>query len=301
MINLTSLDLDNLERIASGGFGVVYKDGSKAIKIYRPRLKTGYWSFVSNPALRFNKTKLNRLLKKDKLIDNTDLIQDIVCNGNKYVGVVYPYYNGITLNKCMNYPLDCRIDMSRQMIVKAKELTDNNIYPLDYKLDNMIYIDDEVKLLDLDDVYTKVKIFKSDRLLRKSNILLDETIKTLLGEYHYYSYVDLDLREVLLKKRRKTNDNYDDISKYLDEKEKPLKFALVDLDTDLDEVKGNNDYLYLFITDNVINRNIIDFVKNNNFGIYDVVQSNKLNDYLSNNFVEECVDKTGGKVLKKIK
>lgn len=235
-----------------------------------------------------------------KKIKNTDLIEDIVCLNNKYVGVVYPYYDGVTLNQCMDYPIKSKIDMSRQIIENAKELTDNKIYPLDYKLNNMIYIDDKVKIIDLDDYYTKVKLFKSDRLLRKSNIILDETIKTFMGEYEYYSYIDLDLQKLLLKKKTKLNDNFEDISSYLDEKEKLINFLLVDLDTDISKIENLDDYLLLFVSDFVKNEDIISYIINNNINVYDVVRSNKLLKYLNNHSIDECVDKTGVKILKKI-
>ena len=113
MINLDNINLDKLEQIARGGFGVVYKDGPKAIKIYHRSVKTRDGSLSVNPSLLLNKRKLSRLLKRNEKIKNTDLIEDIVCLNNKYVGVVYPYYDGITLNECMDYPIESRIDMSR--------------------------------------------------------------------------------------------------------------------------------------------------------------------------------------------
>lgn len=180
-------------------------------------------------------------------------------------------------------------------------MTDNKIYPLDYKLNNMIYVDDKVKIIDLDDYYTKVKLFKSDRLLRRSNIILDETIKTFMGEYEYYSYIDSDLQKLLLKQKSKLNDNFEDISSYLDEKEKPINFLLVDLDTDISKIQNIEDYLLLFVSDFVKNEDIISYIINNNINVYDVVRSNKLLKYLNNHSIDECVDKTGVKIIKKIK
>ena len=301
MINFTSLDLDKLEKISHGGFGVIYRDGPKAIKIYSTTVKIGYGSVAANPSLYCNKTKLDRLLKKEKLIKNTDLIQDIVFIDDKYVGVVYPYYDGITLDKCKNYPFESRIDMSRQIVENAKELTDHKIYPLDYKLNNMMYIDDKVKLLDLDDYYTKVKLLKSSRLLRKSNKILDETLKTLLGEYDYYSYIDSNVKELLKRQRYKLNDTYDGINKYLDEREKPVNFLLVDLNTDIKTLLREDDYLLLFINDNMRSRELADFIIKYDLSLFDVVKSNRLDSYLNNYNVDECIDKTSYKVLKKIK
>ena len=300
MINITSLNLDKLEKVARGGFGVIYKDGPHAIKIYHDNIRTGYGSEAPNPSLYFNKLKLNRLLKRNELVENTDLIQDVVCNGDKYIGVVYPYYEGITLDRCKNYPLKTRINMSRQIVENAKELTDNNIYPLDYKLNNMIYVDDKVKIIDLDDFFTKVKLFKSDRLLRKSNIILDETIKCLLGEYDCYGYIDNATRCLLDKDYIILNDNYAGINRYLDKKEKPVKFMLVDSNTDMDKIDVD-DYLLLFINDSFKNKDLLSLIINKDLSLYGVVRSNRLESYLNNYNVEECIDETKDKVLKKIK
>jgi len=301
LINFMSLNLDKLEKISHGGFGVIYRDGPKAIKIYHSTVKTGYGSVAANPSLYFNKTKLTRLLKKEGLIKNTDLIQDVVCIDDKFVGVVYPYYEGITLDKCKDYPLDSRINMSRQIVENAKELTDHKIYPLDYKLNNMMFIDDKVKLLDLDDFYTKVRLVKSPRLLRKSNKILDETLKTLLGEYDYFSYIDSNVRELLMRNYFTLNDNYDDINKYLDDREKPVKFLLVDSDTDINTLLRNDDYLLLFINDDMKSRELFAFINRYNLSLYDVIKSNRLDRYLNNHNVDECIDKTGSKVLRMIK
>ena len=300
MINITSLDLDKLEKVARGGFGVVYRDGPKAIKIYHNMVRTGYASEVPNPALYFNKLKLIRLLNKDRLIENTDLIQDIVYSGDRFIGVVYPFYDGITLDRCKKLPLKTRIDMSRQIVSNAKELTDNSIYPLDYKLNNMIYTGNKVKFLDLDDYFTKVKTWKSGRLLKKSTRILDETLRCLLGEYDCYGYIENDVR-CLLEKDYSINNNYDDINKYLDEKEKPVKFILVDSNTDIDKIDGGNDYLLLFINDYFRNKDLLSMILDNDLSIYGVVRSNRLSDYLNNFVVEECIDKTKDKVLTKIK
>lgn len=298
MINITSINFDKLEKVARGGFGVVYRDGDHAIKIYHDTVRTGYATDMPNPSLYFNKVKLKRLLQRNKLIENTDLIQDIVCDGDKYVGVVYPYYEGITLDRCKTYPLQTRLDMSRQIVENAKELTDNNIYPLDYKLNNMIYVDDKVKIIDLDDFFTKVKLLKSNKLLKKSSRILDETIKCLLGEYDYYGYVGHDVM-CLLNKEHSLNYNYDDISGYLDNKEKSVRFLLVDSNTDIDKI-DRGDYLILFINDSLKNKDLLTLIINNDLSLYGVVRSNQLENFLNNYNVEDCIDKTKDKVLSMI-
>ena len=247
---------------------------------------------MKNPSLRFNKEKLSRLKRRNNKIEKTDLIKDIVYDGNKYVGVVYPYYEGTTLDKCLDYPLQLKIDMSREIVNRARELVKNKIYPLDYKLNNIIYTDERVQLIDLDDCCTKVKLISSNRLLKKSNLILDETIKTFLGEYDYYRCIGSETRELILNKYFELNDDFDSIDNYLNEREKPTKFLLVNYDTELDVLKSN-EHKKLYIYDQLNENELRELIDKNELLIYDVIKSSELDKYLNTYNVDECIDKRG--------
>lgn len=292
MINIRDINIDKLEKIGSGTYGVVYRDGCRAIKIYNDDIKVYYGCGLKNPSLRFNKEKLSRLKRRNNKIEKTDLIKDIVYDGNKYVGVVYPYYEGTTLDKCLYYPLQLKIDISREIVNRAKELVKNKIYPLDYKLNNIIYTNEKIQLLDLDDCCTKVRLIGSNRLLKKSNLILDETIKTFLGEYDYYRCIGSETRELILNKYFELNDDFDSIENYLNEREKPTKFLLVNYDTELDVLKSN-EYKKLYIYDQLNENELRELIDKNELLIYDVIKSSELDKYLNTYNVDECIDKRG--------
>ena len=49
-----------------------------------------------------------------------------------------------------------KADLSRQFVRNSKELIRHNIYPLDYKLNNLMCENGELRIIDLDDFHTKV-------------------------------------------------------------------------------------------------------------------------------------------------
>lgn len=50
-----------------------------------------------------------------------------------------------------------------KLVRNSQELTRFRIYPLDLKLDNIMYVDGQVKIIDLDDLYTKYMLIPSRR------------------------------------------------------------------------------------------------------------------------------------------
>ena len=183
MINLSKKDIEKFELIGQGGFGQIYRKDDKVYKIYREKIKTMMGSVVKNPSLKYNSIKLNRLINLNNKLKKNNLIENLIFINGKFQGVVMPYYEGILLSRTMEKPLEEKIEIAYQIVEKAKELTQNFIYPLDYKLNNIILENNEVKILDLDDYYTKVDLFVNPIHKRKCIRGLDETIKTYFHEF----------------------------------------------------------------------------------------------------------------------
>ena len=60
-------------------------------------------------------------------------------------------------------------DFIRNPLEATNKLTDQKIYPLDYKLNNVIYTSQgQVKIIDLDDQLTKVTLIKNPYYFYKS-------------------------------------------------------------------------------------------------------------------------------------
>ena len=162
MVNLSSSDLKKLKAYKSGNFATIYINGDKAYKIYNEEVKTDNHYIAKNPVLQHRLrsiNKCNRLIRLNRKIQYTDLIEDIIYVDGKFAGVVLPSYDAPLFYDLMNEPIERRVELSRKLIKCARELTDHNIYPKDYKLINMFLVDGEAKLIDLDDVFTKVLLW----------------------------------------------------------------------------------------------------------------------------------------------
>ena len=216
LIFLTDEDIKKYEVIGSGGFGTIYKNGSKVYKIYHEYVYDEFHCQYINPSLKYRHFKLNRLINLNKKIKKTDLIEDVIFLNNKFSGVVMPYYEGTTLNNIMDKSIKYKIGLSKQLLENSKELTNKYIYPMDYKLNNLMVSNDEIKIIDLDDIFTKVSIMPNFFNYKRFIFGLDATIKTFLNEYQIYFLNKNIVYNLEIRKQLKSNFTYEDIDRFVE-------------------------------------------------------------------------------------
>lgn len=159
---ITKEDLEKLRYIGSGAFGAVYTDEDITIKKYHSLVKTDLGNLVRNPCLKLQKRKFHRLNERDKKIQYTDTAVDEVYIDGEFSGVKKKYYDGQVLQKFGSCPLTVKKQYLRELVRNAKELSKNKIYYFDYKANNVIVTrQGQIKIIDLDDSYTKATLFQN--------------------------------------------------------------------------------------------------------------------------------------------
>ena len=290
MVYLREVSIDNLERLGAGAFGSVYKLNDQfAIKVYHPKVRDSFGPPITNPMLR-KKKRAMRIRTIGKELEYTDLIKELLFIDGEYAGVVIPYYDGSILSEMMSSPFSLKMDISHKLIRNCGELTDHHIYPMDFKLNNMMYVNGEVKLIDLDDTFTKYLLFTSKFHEMDCIGGLDESIKTFFGEYMYSYYNDL-LAFYLTRERPDSGCSYEDILDYLSSKEKPEDFLFVDTSSDIETIKElirNKRYkiVLLFDEDKYDGENIRNYLEkldDNDIDVYDMIRRTDFERYLTNN------------------
>ncbi len=303
MVNLSSSDLKKLKAYKSGNFATIYINGDKAYKIYNEEVKTDNHYIAKNPVLQHRLrsiNKCNRLIRLNRKIQYTDLIEDIIYVDGKFAGVVLPSYDAPLFYDLMNEPIERRVELSRKLIKCARELTDHNIYPKDYKLINMFLVNGEAKLIDLDDVFTKVLLLPSKYHREDSIDILDQTIKAFLRENANHTFTQEILSEIERKKPA-INYNYEGIESYLDTKLLKYRYVFID---------GN----FYFTDDRLLDGSRVVFVhpgydfrfilssiqrlKERGIIIYDVSYTKDLENYMIDNPYTECVSVYNDRVLR---
>jgi len=299
MVNISSNELNELTKMGSGNFGTIYKSDDKVLKIYNEYIKTDTHENIKNPMLRYKLISINRLNKlinlKDK-IKNTDLIEDLLYIDNKFNGVIMPYYEGKLFLELINKPIDEKIELCKKLVTNAKELTDNKIYPLDYKLINVFYTNNnEVKLIDLDDIFTKVYNLNNIYYKKESITILDETIKTFLKEYNYYSQ---KINKILNNKTYGINSSYETINHYLYLKSIKNNLLFIDENHNYGNIPGfKTIYTYKTYDEEYIIKSINN-LKEKGITINDIVKYDLINEYINNNSNEICLKSENKRILK---
>ena len=307
MINLTKNEIENLEFIGAGNFGSVYRKDNIAYKIYKDKVTTSYGEYTKNPSLKYKSMRLNRLIKKGYNIQHTNLIKDVIFVDGIFKGVTYPYCDGSTLDTIILYPMKKKIDIAKQLVKNASELTDNHIYPTDYKLKNIVLQDEQVRIIDLDDYFTKVHLIPNYIHKRKSITTLDKTIKTYFYEYRHYS-VHPEIRNKVERCFPIQNKTYKDINSYIDEKSIPFNYIFVDDNSNVCIIKDilkNKQYrvIYVYDKNKTDAKRVLNAIKNYNSNgiiIYDIIEAHEVNRYITCITYDDCIETKDTQLVKKI-
>lgn len=288
----------NIESLGKGTYGSVYHYQNKAIKKYHPII---YKYSSKNPCLRLNRKKFQLMKLRAKKIKHTFLVEDLLYINETFSGVVYPYIEGSHLGTIVNtLSIHEKQILGKQLIRNAKELTDNNIYPKDYRLPNILRDSQgNIKIIDTDDVHTKVTLFPNPLYLLLSLNSLKKAVVDLIEDEDYFN----DTKSMKLYKYTDTlkiiNNpfvTYQSLNNYVNEKTKPFKtifinvedaFALQNLNIEniFNLKQKTNSQIIIIISQ--YNQKILNDLLDKNIPIYDYIDVKKnniqimLNDYLS--------------------
>lgn len=296
MIKLTNKDIDNLEYIGKGGNGEIYRRGDMIYKIYRKSSKNFLKDKIPNPSLIYRPLRLNRLINANKIIKHSDLIEDIIMINGKFSGVTMPYYDGINMNDTKEKPLKEKIKISQELVRNSKELDKHFIYPFDYKLNNVILVENHPKYIDLDDTTTKVSFTPSPISRTFSINELDQMIKTYLKENRNF-YIPNKTKELL--KRNIENDNFTfrGINKYLERKKISHNYVIIYESSNIDSnirLLTSHKYRVILcleqITHNILPINKkIEQLKYYGIDIYDIMSKEHEKEYKNNISFNKCL------------
>lgn len=299
MININSDDIQNYEYIAKGNYGSIFRVGDMAFKIYHVYIKDSYGERYNNPELQNQKLKLlkiKHLINLGKKVKATGLIEDVIYVDNRFKGVSLPFYDGETLNLLLNSPYQVKKTISSQLIDNTKELIRNNIYPGDYKLNNIIFSNGKVRIIDLDDRETKIlfTLFNYDSTMCG---LTNTIIEFMQDSYYEIFKKDRVERYISFKNPLKVR-SFRGLERYLDEKDKEKNIIFIDNSIDfklLKKVSNQKNRIIYVISDNdeidinsvEENLRILKGVGTEIFDItYDECKRNYLNNYNTNNSYE---------------
>ena len=308
MIQLCSEDLVGLPKLGSGTFGTVYqKDDKIAYKIYHPTVANENGKYVQNPTLKLPKSRFDRLIQRSKKLHHTGGVLDVISLDGKFGGVVIPYSPGIRFNQIMNSPLRLRMDASYELVRNAKELSSHFIYPTDYKLNNILYEDGNVRIIDLDDKRTHVSSTYNPFYRAVSVNALNETILTFMKEYLRHP-VPKSVDKALLREDGRYTTQYKGIEDYLNQKEREKDIVLLDSSSCIETLSHfPSDSSFVYVLDDAYLREeeymrIIQFYKYLGIPIYDFVRKARVDSYPDIENVRKMVhvqDKNVVKVYKK--
>ncbi len=289
MITINEEDISKLEEIGSGKYGTVYRiSDSIAYKIYHKSVKDKEGFYIKNPALKHAKRRLAKLKrKKDKLL-YTDVLDDIIYIDGKIGGISIPYYDGCVLEDLRDSGYTLKRDVMEQLRRNHQELIDYYIYPHDYHLKNVMYVDNEVKIIDLDDPLTYSCIFPNflSNLISSSRVN-DVAYELFCDDRWFYNY---NIKVLLDKKYNYNIDAQDWLDSYFEEKEKITDYLFIDKDSDISIIKSFIDshqvrILLLVDRENTTDKDIIDILHrlaNENIRVYELVDSNNIGLFTNN-------------------
>ena len=302
MAEINSKELDELEMIESGLFGHIYRNGDKVFKVYDDVIKDAFGEPTKNPILKHPKLtilKLKRLMALNSGIKHTDLVEDLLYVDGSFKGIVLPYYDGQTFLDLKKISLLERIKLSKKLLVNARELNDNNIYPLDQRVKNIMLVNGEVKLIDLDDIFTKVTLIDNTFLRIKSIKALDTAVKSFLHEYNRPTY-DERVVELLDRKDEKTNMSFRGIEKYIESKGVKNRYLFINPDFDLTSERLIEPSRIILVCNPFNKEELISTLqrlKQKGINVFDIVEFDSINDYMKDSSYSECLYSRDGSVL----
>lgn len=183
-MNIKKEDLEKYNYVGQGYFGRTKTDGLIVLKIYHDIL---YEIGEKNSALK-RRNKFFKLIEKRRHnIKYTDLLKERLYINNIFSGVVYDFISGETLIKVIKYKsLEERKNIAYQLIRNEKELTDNKIYNLDLKLNNVLLDEEQrVHIIDTDDPKTRATIIPNLIYKRMCLELLKDSIVYIMANNNY--------------------------------------------------------------------------------------------------------------------
>lgn len=302
MAEINSKELDELEMIESGLFGHIYRNGDKVFKVYDDVIKDAFGEPTKNPILKHPKLsilKLKRLMALNSAVKHTDLVEDLLYVDGSFKGIVLPYYDGQTFLDLKKISLLERIKLSKKLLINARELNDNNIYPLDQRVKNIMLVNGEVKLIDLDDIFTKVTLINNTFLRIKSIEALDTAVKSFLHEYNRPTY-DERVVELLDRKDEKTNMSFRGIEKYIESKGVKNRYLFINPDFDLTSERLIEPSRIILVCNPFNKEELISTLqrlKQKGINVFDIVEFDSINDYMRDSSYSECLYSRDGSVL----
>ena len=308
MINISSQDLLKYQKVSRGGFGIVYQvDNDIAYKIYVPTVLDMNGTEIKNPCLSRPLKKYENIMSRDKLLKHTDLLSDYVFIDGRFGGIKIPFYDGVLVTKLKREKFIVKRRISKQIIRNAKELDKSFIYPTDYKLSNMMFVNGDVKFIDLDDTRTYY-LRIPNRLYHNSSVRgIDNTIKKLFHEAQFKPFTRVVHDKLENKPWNKVIKTFDDIEDQLLERSKKINIILVNSSSDLDVVSNflkNNNYKIVFvyekkIVDDRYYLDIINKLNNRGLNVFDFICKTDIDLVFSDYNTRECIMSNGKILVKK--
>ena len=303
MINITEKDLEKLKKLGKGQYGEIFQvDDKTAYKIYFDKIEIKKNEYIYNPALYKPVNRLKRLKNNGKNVKNTDFFLDYIFSYyGEFKGILIPFYGKLTLINALNYSFNEKINIVYQLIENDLELIDNRIYPKDLKLNNVMIVNGKAKIIDLDDVKTSTTRFFKDSFEEARAIsALCDTIINFLGDKISDKKEKIKmLYDCLERNIPNTNMDLNGLNHYLNEKKRQYDYLLINNNTDLETVYSliaDHTYRILLQVDCEINNNNYEYLidkilqyRKNNIALYDIVESNNLENYMTNINVGKCL------------